>query len=151
MLSTTLFWSFWSNMFQKTNIWNRWLKRNAKQDGKQILMQKSNDEKRKSTVAADAGSINPIEKNDLPSMDFEKKQSRNRTELQEPRQYKKTEQKEEKSNTTNTNQDLHLVKEFISLRTVPMVLSNDKVRMTENAFLDNASTKHISIANWLSI
>ena len=61
MLSMYRFWSSWSNMFENTNIWNRWLKQ-------------------MSTVAADAGSINPIEKKTLTSENTGKEQSKNRAE-----------------------------------------------------------------------
>ena len=48
---------------------------------------------------------------------------------------KKEEHKQERFHTAITNQDLGLVEEFISLRTVPVVVSNGNVRMTVNAFI----------------
>lgn len=42
---------------------------------------------------------------------------------------------------SNTNQNFGIPEEFISLRNVNVVLSNGKVRMTENTLLENAGTK----------
>lgn len=51
------------------------------------------------------------------------------------------EQKEERSHTTITNQDLGLMEEFIAFRTAPVAVSNSKVRMAVNILSDDASTK----------
>ena len=67
-----------------------------------------------------------------------KEQSRNSTAQQES-----TNDKEKIYPTIVTIEDLDLMEEFISLRTVPVVVSNIKVRMTVNALLDDASTKNI--------
>ena len=47
----------------------------------------------------------------------------------------------QKQNTTIRNQDLVLMEEIISLKTVPVVVRNCKVRMIVNVLLDDASTK----------
>ena len=83
----------------------------------------------------------PIKNISLSAKNTEKEQSGNSREQQEPRKCKEKEQQEERSHTTVANQDLGLMEEFISLRTVPAVVSNGKVKMTVNALLDDASTK----------
>ena len=97
--------------------------------------------KKMSTDTADTGPNNPTGNYSLSLNNAEKKQSRNSTEQLESRKYKEKEQKEEKSHTTITNQDLGLIEEFISLRAVPVVVSNDRVRMIVNGLLDDASIK----------
>ena len=56
---------------------------------------------------------------------------------------KKEEHKQERFHTAITNQDLGLVEELISLRTVPVVVSNGNVRMTVNAFISRCKYKNI--------
>ena len=95
--------------------------------GKQISVQKRADEKKKSTGTADIVLNNPIESSSLSSKNTKKKQSGNSTEQQESIKCKEKEQKEDRSHTTVTNQDdLGLMEEFISLRTVPVMIAMAK-------------------------
>ena len=91
--------------------------------GKQISVQMSADEKKKSTDKADTGPNNSISNSSLSSKETEKDQSGNSAEQQESRNRKKMEQKEERFQTTVTDQDFRLKDDSI------------------NALLDDASTK----------
>ena len=95
--------------------------------GKQISVQKSADEKKTSTGTAGIVLNNPTESSSLSSKNTKKKQSGNSTEQQESITCKEKEQKEDRSHTTVTNQDdLGLMEEFISLRTVPVMIAMAK-------------------------
>ena len=86
-----------------------------------------------STGTGYIGPKSPIERRSLSS--------RNSTEQQESRKCKENKQKEQRSFTTVTNQELGVMEKVISLRAVSVVVCNGKVRMTVNALLDDASTK----------
>lgn len=94
-----------------------------------------------STGTGYTGPKSPIERSSLSSKDMEKEKSRNSTEQQESRKCKENKQKEQRSFTTVTNQELGVMEKVISLRTMSVVVCNGKVRMTVNTLLDDASTK----------
>ena len=99
---------------------------------KQISVQKTTDEKKKYTKTTDIEPNNPVKRISLSSNKMEKEQSGKSTEQPESRKSKEKEHIEERSHTIVTNEDLCLMEEFISLRIVPVVVKNGKVRMKVN-------------------
>lgn len=63
------------------------------------------------------------------------------TEKEQQENSEEKEQEQGRFHTTVTKQEFNVMEEFISLRTIPVIVSNRKMKMTVNALLDDASTK----------
>ena len=63
------------------------------------------------------------------------------TEKEQQENSEEKEQEQGRFHTTVTKQEFNVVEEYISLRTIPVIVSNRKMKMTVNALLDDASTK----------
>lgn len=91
---------------------------------KQISVQKSADEKKKFTKTTDIGPNNPVKSISLSSNKMEKEQSGKSTEQPESRKCKEKEQKEIPNYCYK--------RRLISLRIIPVVAKNGKVRVKVN-------------------
>lgn len=63
------------------------------------------------------------------------------TEKEQQENSEEKEQEQGRFHTTVTKQEFNVMEEFISLRTIPVIVSNRKMKMTVNALLDDTSTK----------
>lgn len=131
-------WSSWSRVLQ--NLYRCKVMHNKMLHGKHTSIKNSAEGNENINSREDGKSCTQLEVRSS-SINTEKEQSRNDKEESHSGKSKEKKQKDERSHTTVTNQAASATSDFISLRTVFVVVCNDNIRMTVDALLDDTSTK----------